>query len=109
MSRNNVVVITGGAQGIGFATAERLAKQGFSIAIWDMDDAAMAIAAQNLGDIKHIMCSQISCLRESLVALIPAKRLLSCVQLNMCLQVTCLRECLATIGAGDWLIFFMAH
>ena len=67
MSRNNVVVITGGAQGIGFATAERLAKQGFSIAIWDMDDAAMAIAAQNLGDIKHIMC-KVDVIDEVMVA-----------------------------------------
>ena len=34
-----VAVITGGAQGIGFAVAERLAASGARVAIWDRDEA----------------------------------------------------------------------
>ncbi|MES2548361.1 MAG: SDR family NAD(P)-dependent oxidoreductase, partial [Pseudomonadota bacterium] len=32
-----VAVVTGGAQGIGLAVAERLTKAGARVAIWDMD------------------------------------------------------------------------
>lgn len=40
--RNDVAVITGGAQGIGLACAQKLAATGSKVAIWDMDEAAMA-------------------------------------------------------------------
>lgn len=57
MSRKNVAIITGGAQGIGFATAKRLAKNGFALAIFDMDEAAMANASTELSDVAHICCN----------------------------------------------------
>lgn len=41
-----VAVVTGGAQGIGFAVAERLARAGAKVAIWDLDDALARQAAQ---------------------------------------------------------------
>ena len=41
--------MTGGAQGIGFAVAERLAASGASISIWDRDESRMAEAAGQLG------------------------------------------------------------
>lgn len=41
-----VAVITGGAQGIGFATAERMLASGASVVLWDID-AARLHAAQN--------------------------------------------------------------
>lgn len=50
MSRSQVAVITGGAQGIGFATALRLAKDGVALAIWDMDQAAIDDAIAKLSD-----------------------------------------------------------
>jgi 3-oxoacyl-[acyl-carrier protein] reductase len=37
-----VAVVTGGAQGIGRAVAERLARDGATIAVWDMNPAAEA-------------------------------------------------------------------
>ncbi|HEY8708671.1 MAG TPA: SDR family NAD(P)-dependent oxidoreductase, partial [Burkholderiaceae bacterium] len=34
-----VAIITGAAQGIGAACAERLAHDGAAVALWDVDDA----------------------------------------------------------------------
>ncbi|OCX67342.1 3-hydroxy-2-methylbutyryl-CoA dehydrogenase [Thioclava sp. SK-1] len=46
-----VAVITGGASGLGLATAQRLAEQGARIAILDVSHAAATAAAQALGGI----------------------------------------------------------
>lgn len=46
---NRFAVVTGGAQGIGLAVARRLLQAGASVAIWDMDAAEMARAAEALG------------------------------------------------------------
>ena len=43
-------VVTGGAQGIGLAVAEHLRSNGVRIAIWDMDIALAAEAAERLGN-----------------------------------------------------------
>ncbi len=40
---NRVAIITGGARGIGLATAERLARSGARLALWDVDGAAEAV------------------------------------------------------------------
>src|SRR4051812_8547058 len=40
-----VAVVTGGANGIGRATVERFAREGADVAIFDMEDAALAEAA----------------------------------------------------------------
>lgn len=44
-----IAVVTGGAQGIGYAVAERLAQAGARVAIWDMDSDLAAEAAKKLG------------------------------------------------------------
>jgi 3-oxoacyl-[acyl-carrier protein] reductase len=41
-------VITGGAQGLGFAIAERLAASGASVALWDRDEAILQSASKQL-------------------------------------------------------------
>lgn len=56
MSRKQVAVITGGAQGIGLATAIRLATDGYSISIWDMDKNAMENAKIVLSEFQHCIC-----------------------------------------------------
>jgi NAD(P)-dependent dehydrogenase (short-subunit alcohol dehydrogenase family) len=49
MSSGQVVAITGGARGIGFATARRLTELGAHVAIGDVDDVAVKEAAATLG------------------------------------------------------------
>lgn len=47
--KGQVAVITGGAQGIGFAVARRMAASGARIAIWDRDEDLARAAAAELG------------------------------------------------------------
>ena len=53
--RDRTAVITGGATGIGFAIARRLAQSGAAVALWDRDDAALAKAQSELphGAVTH--------------------------------------------------------
>ena len=48
-STARAVIITGGARGIGLAIAQRLAREGWHIAIWDRDAAEAESAARSLG------------------------------------------------------------
>jgi len=45
---NKVAVVTGAAQGIGAACAERLARDGAAVALWDVDDARGEALAASL-------------------------------------------------------------
>ena len=67
---NKVVVITGGASGIGRAIAERFAKSGASIRVFDIDEhAASAVASQMVAsgeDAKAYVCDVTQ--RESVIA-----------------------------------------
>jgi len=44
-----VAIITGGADGLGFALASRLAARGVTVALWDVSDPKLARAASLLG------------------------------------------------------------
>ena len=46
--KGRVAVITGGAQGIGYATCERLLQSGAQVVIWDIDAAQLDAACQAL-------------------------------------------------------------
>lgn len=46
---DQVAVVTGGAQGIGFAIARRLVASGARVSLWDVDIEALALAVENLG------------------------------------------------------------
>lgn len=46
----DVAVVTGGAQGIGLAAARYLKSQGSKVALWDMDEEALAQAKSDLGE-----------------------------------------------------------
>ena len=46
--KGRVAVVTGGAQGIGYAIGERLLQSGASVVMWDIDAAKLASASQSL-------------------------------------------------------------
>src|SRR5690349_15934224 len=46
--RGRTVVITGGAKGIGYSTAQAFARQGARVALLDMDAAALEAAVASL-------------------------------------------------------------
>ncbi|MEO0915923.1 MAG: SDR family NAD(P)-dependent oxidoreductase [Pseudomonadota bacterium] len=48
---DQVAIITGGGQGIGFACAAALQARGSKVALWDMDEAALGAAKDKLGDV----------------------------------------------------------
>jgi 2-dehydro-3-deoxy-L-rhamnonate dehydrogenase (NAD+) len=48
--RNRRAVVTGGAAGIGLAVADRLARSGAAVALWDRDERALANASEKLDD-----------------------------------------------------------
>ena len=45
---NKVAVVTGGAQGIGLAIADRLVTSGSSVCIWDRDEKLVRKTTKNL-------------------------------------------------------------
>ena len=45
-------IVTGGASGIGLAVVQRLAASGANVAIWDMNDDALAKAAASVSGVK---------------------------------------------------------
>ena len=51
--KGRCAVVTGGAAGIGFAIAQRLASSGARVSLWDRDDKALAEAARALGEGAH--------------------------------------------------------
>ncbi|TXC66793.1 SDR family oxidoreductase [Piscinibacter aquaticus] len=49
-----VAIITGGAQGIGYATAERMLLSGASVVLWDIDAKALAAAKEALSSLGSV-------------------------------------------------------
>jgi 3-oxoacyl-[acyl-carrier protein] reductase len=47
--QNRTAIVTGGAAGIGFAIAQRLAASGAKVSLWDRDERALADAAKQIG------------------------------------------------------------
>ena len=47
--KGRVAVVTGGAQGIGYAVAERALRSGAAVALWDINEAQLVKARESLG------------------------------------------------------------
>ncbi|MCH2187262.1 SDR family NAD(P)-dependent oxidoreductase [Myxococcota bacterium] len=55
LAEGNVAVITGGASGIGLATAERLCRAGLRVCIADRDEEALANASSRLSEVGDVI------------------------------------------------------
>jgi 2-dehydro-3-deoxy-L-rhamnonate dehydrogenase (NAD+) len=66
--KGRVAVITGGAQGIGYAAAERLLKSGAGVVLWDIDAARLAEAENTLGKLGQVSTSIVELCVEADVA-----------------------------------------
>ena len=52
--KGRVAVITGGAQGIGYAVAERMLNSGAEVVLWDIDAARLAEAENALAKLGRL-------------------------------------------------------
>ena len=60
-------VVTGGAQGIGRAIAERLLRSGARVSLWDCDPAAVGAAAGELASLGHVDAATVDVVRADQV------------------------------------------
>jgi 3-oxoacyl-[acyl-carrier protein] reductase len=63
-----VAVITGGAQGIGYAIAERMLGSGATVVLWDADAAKLGEAKASLGYAGKVIVEQVELTDEAAVA-----------------------------------------
>ena len=54
-----VAVITGGAQGIGYAVAERMLRSGAQVALWDVNAAALGTAREALAPLGNVSIADV--------------------------------------------------
>ena len=66
--KGRFAVITGGAQGIGYATAERMLRSGASVALWDVDAPLLAKARDALGALGRVAAVKVELTDEASVA-----------------------------------------
>jgi len=62
-----VAVITGGAQGIGLATAQRMLQSGAKVVLWDIDAAQLAFARETLKPLGKVTTSMVELSLEDAV------------------------------------------
>jgi NAD(P)-dependent dehydrogenase (short-subunit alcohol dehydrogenase family) len=73
--KGRVAVITGGAQGIGFAAAERMLRSGASVALWDIDAARLATASSTLSALGKVSTVAVELTDDASVAIASAATL----------------------------------
>ena len=66
IAAGNVAVVTGGASGIGLATAEKLARAGLRGCIADFDEEALAAARETLANVGEVVALRDRRLRREL-------------------------------------------
>ena len=65
--KHRVAVITGGAQGIGFATAKRMLNSGAAVALWDIDAALLQKAQEALAPLGTVSSTVVELTDEASV------------------------------------------
>ena len=73
--KGRVAVVTGGAQGIGYATAQRMLASGASVVLWDMDAPLLAQASESLGKLGRVGTAQVELTDEAAVVRATAQAL----------------------------------
>jgi NAD(P)-dependent dehydrogenase (short-subunit alcohol dehydrogenase family) len=66
--KSRVAIVTGAARGIGFAIARRLVVSGASVALWDIDANALAIAQKELAALGDALPFQVDVTSPDFVA-----------------------------------------
>jgi len=66
--KGRVAVVTGGAQGIGYATAQRMLSSGATLALWDIDAARLAEAKGTLSALGSVSTVVVELTDEASVA-----------------------------------------
>jgi len=66
--KGRVAVVTGGAQGIGYATAQRMLQSGASVVLWDLDAPLLAKAKASLSSLGRVGTTPLELTDEVAVA-----------------------------------------
>ena len=66
--QDSAAAVTGGARGIGFAVAERLARAGVRVALWDLDRARAESSAKELAAAGKVIAVAVDITDEAAVA-----------------------------------------
>ena len=81
--QGRVAVITGGAQGIGYAIAERMLASGASVVLWDADEAKLAEAKGMLGGPGRVFTDKVELTSEAEVAAATERTLKATQQIDI--------------------------
>ena len=81
--KGRVAVVTGGAQGIGYATSERLLKSGASVVMWDIDAGKLAEADKSLASLGSVSGFVVELTDDAAVAHATAKTVAACGRIDI--------------------------
>ncbi len=81
--KDRVAVVTGGAQGIGYATSERLLRSGASVVMWDIDAAKLEEAQASLSKIGTVHGHVVELTSDEAVAAATAQTIQTCGHIDI--------------------------